>query len=138
MDLHYYVRTYDDTLPMSAVGTIQGWFASKPRITQIVPEHRRFEESEVHPGAREDSVVFEMACTAIAKAIARYRADVDVTRVWPAKIALENFRVKLYRRESGHFNRHVDVLDYASARRYLTAIWYLTDAIQMDETRNDN
>ena len=57
-------------------------------------------------------------------------------RVFPESHAFEQFRIKRYNND-GHdqFISHVDVEDYASARRFLTFMWYLNDIDQGGETR---
>jgi len=49
-------------------------------------------------------------------------------RVFPESHAFEQFRIKKYNPGgSDMFNTHVDVQDYASARRFLSFMWYLND-----------
>ena len=56
----------------------------------------------------------------------RYYEFID-QRVFPQEHALEQFRVKKYNPGGeDRFDTHVDVIDYASARRFLSFMWYLT------------
>lgn len=49
-------------------------------------------------------------------------------RVFPQEHALEQFRIKKYNPGGeDRFDTHVDVIDYSSARRFLSFIWYLND-----------
>ena len=49
-------------------------------------------------------------------------------RVFPEEHAFEQFRVKKYNADGvDQFDTHVDVLDYPTARRYLSFTWYLND-----------
>lgn len=55
--------------------------------------------------------------------------------VFPEDNAFEQFRIKKY--EVGgndRFDTHVDVLDYASARRFLSFMWYLNDVNEGGKT----
>lgn len=49
-------------------------------------------------------------------------------RVFPKEHAFEQFRIKKYNPGgSDMFDTHVDVQDYASARRFISFMWYLND-----------
>ena len=49
-------------------------------------------------------------------------------RVFPQEHALEQFRVKKYNPDGeDRFDTHVDVVDYGTARRFLSFMWYLND-----------
>jgi hypothetical protein len=57
----------------------------------------------------------------------KYYEFVD-TRVFPKDHAFEQFRIKKYNPGGeDRFDTHVDVLDYSSARRFLSFMWYLND-----------
>ena len=57
----------------------------------------------------------------------KYYEFVD-KRVFPREHALEQFRIKKYNLDGDdRFDTHVDVVDYASARRFLSFMWYLND-----------
>jgi hypothetical protein len=64
----------------------------------------------------------------------KYYEFVD-KRVFPESHAFEQFRLKKYNND-GHdqFDVHVDVQDYASARRYLAFLWYLNDVQEGGDT----
>jgi prolyl 4-hydroxylase len=64
----------------------------------------------------------------------KYYEFVD-TRVFPKDHAFEQFRIKKYNPGGeDRFDTHVDVLDYPSARRFLSFIWYLNDVETGGET----
>jgi prolyl 4-hydroxylase len=64
----------------------------------------------------------------------RYYEFVD-TRVFPKDHAFEQFRIKKYNPGGeDRFDTHVDVLDYSSARRFLSFMWYLNDVETGGET----
>jgi hypothetical protein len=57
-------------------------------------------------------------------------------RVFPESHAFEQFRIKKYNADgTDMFDTHVDVMDYASARRFLSFFWYLNDVEVGGETR---
>jgi len=64
----------------------------------------------------------------------KYYEFVD-KRVFPESHAFEQFRIKKYNPGgTDMFNTHVDVQDYASARRYLSYLWYLNDVDEGGKT----
>jgi hypothetical protein len=57
----------------------------------------------------------------------KYYEFVD-TRVFPKDHAFEQFRIKKYNPGGeDRFDTHVDVVDYSTARRFLSFMWYLND-----------
>jgi len=50
------------------------------------------------------------------------------SRVFPKQHAFEEFRIKRYTPGGiDRFDTHVDVIDHATSRRYLSFMWYLND-----------
>ena len=57
----------------------------------------------------------------------KYYEFVD-KRVFPEEHSLEQFRIKKYEPNGvDKFDTHVDVVDYGTARRFLSFMWYLND-----------
>jgi hypothetical protein len=64
----------------------------------------------------------------------KYYEFVD-TRVFPKDHAFEQFRIKKYNPGGeDRFDTHVDVIDHASSRRFLSFMWYLNDVETGGET----
>lgn len=64
----------------------------------------------------------------------KYYEYID-SRVFPPSHAFEQFRIKRYNPGgSDLFDTHVDVMDHASARRFLSFFWYLNDVEVGGET----
>ena len=56
-------------------------------------------------------------------------------RCFPKEHAFEQFRLKKYENDGNDaFDCHVDVKEYATARRYLAFLWYLNDVEEGGET----
>ena len=56
-------------------------------------------------------------------------------KLWPNQVGYEAFRMKRYMPNNlDDFKFHVDVGDYASARRFLVFFWYLNDVAEGGET----
>ena len=57
-------------------------------------------------------------------------------RVFPEEHAFEQFRIKRYNNDGNdEFDTHVDVVDYETARRFLSFMWYLNDVEEGGETK---
>jgi hypothetical protein len=57
----------------------------------------------------------------------KYQSEIP-TRTFPKEIGCETFRVQKFRNETDdRFQYHVDVSNYASARRFLGLCWFLND-----------
>ena len=64
----------------------------------------------------------------------KYYEFID-SRVFPQEHAFEQFRIKKYQNDGTDlFDTHVDVIDYATARRFLSFFWYLNDVEVGGET----
>lgn len=64
----------------------------------------------------------------------KYYEFVDA-RCFPESNNFEQFRIKKYNSDGNDFfDTHVDVSDYASARRFLSFFWYLNDVNEGGET----
>lgn len=64
----------------------------------------------------------------------KYYEFVD-ERVFPSQNAFEQFRIKKYDTSGEQmFDTHVDVIDHATARRFLSFMWYLNDVNDGGET----
>ena len=59
--------------------------------------------------------------------------------VFPSQHAFEQFRIKRYVTGGEEmFDTHVDVIDYASSRRFLSFMWYLNDVVEGGNTVFEN
>jgi len=106
----------------TAYGKEDGWHM---QFTQIVlPHHEVF--------SRET----EKLKSVLLSAIAAYRKEHGIQPYqWPEKFRLEPIRMKRYLPNSDdRFDSHVDVSDYASARRFLVVFIYLNDDFEGGET----
>jgi prolyl 4-hydroxylase len=99
----------------------------KPNFTQFnFTEHRELTEevNQVHNHIIKNIFTYRD----------KYYEFVDA-RVFPKDHAFEQFRIKKYNiGGEDRFDTHVDVLDYDSARRFLSFMWYLNDVETGGET----
>jgi hypothetical protein len=64
-----------------------------------------------------------------------YMKDTGCSPFWPPKNSIEQIRMKKYTAETGdRFDLHIDVGDYATARRFLVMFFYLNDVNEGGET----
>ena len=65
--------------------------------------------------------------------------DLDCERYWPRQNSLEQVKMmKFQHRTADHFNRHIDVGDYASARRFVTYHMFLNDDFEDGDIHFDD
>ena len=68
--------------------------------------------------------------------IAQYKKECNISeQMWPEKYGYETIRMKRYlANDYDRFDYHVDVKDYATARRFLAFFIYLNDVVEGGET----
>lgn len=140
MDLKDYIKVYDDVLTenvcRNAVKLAQKteterWDQDgRPsfnmiNITLEAEKNKNQEWMKVH----NDIIV------AIKYASERYMLDLDLNDRFPPKNTIEQIRLKHYAPNGiDRFDRHVDVGDHDSARRFLVLFFYLNDVEEGGET----
>jgi hypothetical protein len=99
-----YIKVYDDVLPEQLCKTLID----------------KFELSK-------DQHIKTDLYNALKPYIAKYKEDCKITKTqWPEKYGFEQIRFKRYLpNDKDEFKSHVDVGDYASARRFLVFFLYL-------------
>lgn len=137
--LHSYVRHYDAALtPEFCAQLIDAFEQSAPRHVENGRGH--------HPGIQHSTWV-ELNLTPLAdKAflgffhaqidtyLAQYNQEVPLTLAVPARLTLDDLRIKRYRVSSNdHFEPHFDAIDVRS-QRYLVFLWYLNEVTDGGET----
>ena len=72
--------------------------------------------------------VSQQVILAIKSCGENYMKQVDCERYWPRQNSLEQVKINKYQHKtSDRFDRHIDVGDHNSARRFLTYVIYLND-----------
>jgi hypothetical protein len=68
--------------------------------------------------------------------LGKYMTQFDIDpKAWPEQVGYEMFRMKRYLpNDRDEFRYHVDVQDYATARRFLVYFFYLNDVEEGGET----
>ena len=133
-----YIGVYDNVLSDKfCEGVIEKFESnSEQHIATYLEGHRSF--TEINLNLRPDvwSSEIELFMTSLEMCLLRYKNDAGIDDMsWPEKIGYEEFRMKRYiPNTQDEFKFHVDVQDYASARRFLVYFWYLNDVEEGGET----
>ena len=125
-----YIRTYDYALPENQCQSLIERFEvnqdQQKRTTY--QDHRHFTEININEHKNWENVVKGLYTT-LRPFVGRYKIDCGIKeKQWPEKFGFEQIRFKKYLpNDQDEFKEHVDVGDYASARRFLVFFLYLND-----------
>lgn len=99
----------------------------------------RFTQMDIMPLYQRDAVITDAVdniIDAIRYTILPMYGKYTNTQFFPAEWDLERFRIKKYKAKTDdEFGPHVDVADYASAKRFLAIFFYLNDVMEGGETQ---
>jgi len=133
-----YVKVYDDVLSSELCKNIIKKFEShsKQQVTTYLENHRSFTEININQNIVSWKKELDILFGTMQKYLIQYKQDVGVDdRAWPEQMGYEQLRMKRYLPDGkDDFKFHVDVQDYASARRFLVYFWYLNDVAEGGET----
>ena len=125
-----YIRTYDNVLPHALCKTLIDKFEinTDQHIQTDLDDHRHF--TEININEHQDwSVIVKSLYNGLKPYIQKYKEDCDIQeKQWPNNYGFEQIRMKRYLpNNKDEFKNHVDVGDYASARRFMVFFLYLND-----------
>jgi prolyl 4-hydroxylase len=139
IELNEFIQVYDNALESDICSFLISLFE------QVTEKHERY-DNEGKPNftqfnLTENKIISEEVDKIhnhIIKKVFEYRDTyyqfID-KRVFPESHAFEQFRIKKYNiGGEDRFDTHVDVVDYASSRRFLSFFWYLNDVKSGGET----
>ena len=130
MSMFDYVATYNDLLPKSTCKKIIKKFeeCSEHQQQTYLKDHRSFTEINImhHPDWND---IRDEVFRAMQFGLGMYIRDFKIDeKSWPEQLGYEQIRIKRYLPDTeDEFHFHVDVQDYASARRFLAFFFYLND-----------
>jgi len=136
-----FIRVYENAIPNNICDEIITRFDKSEFVAEDVQKTEDEQQLMVRSClelnlSKDDSFKdVQGAMTKIVElAIGKYQSEIP-TRTFPKELGLEHFRIKKYRPGgTDGFAYHVDVNSHASARRFLSLIWYLNDVEQGGET----
>ena len=132
-----YVATYNNLLPKSTCKKIIDKFESSvdEQEKTYLKDHRSFTEINIMKSPNWTDIqqeVFKAMQFGLGMYVRDFRID---EKSWPEQMGYEQIRIKRYMPNTeDEFRFHVDVQDYASARRFLVFFFYLNDVEQGGET----
>ena len=133
-----YVRTYDNVLPkVFCDSTIKKFEKHTAQQKETYLEgHRSFTEINLNENIVIWKKEIDYLIDTMQTSLKQYKEDVGIDSMsWPQKHGYEQLRMKRYLpNDKDEFKFHVDVQDYASARRFLVYFWYLNDVEEGGET----
>ena len=129
-----FIKIYESALPPDLCGEIIKRFDGSPTVTTEL-EHpsqeahplRSYQEIVLAKGHQEFLDIQPVMMKVAELAALKYQSEIPV-RTFPKEIGCENFRIQKFRAGTGdRHSYHVDVSNYASARRFLGMVWFLND-----------
>ena len=144
MELKDYIQVYDDAIPKEVCTHAIKLFEEEqheewdrsgcPQFTQFnITEHL-----EKHPESKDWDIIQYALIESAHRYAQEYMDKSNCRKFFPPKSSLEQFRLKKYRKGTDdRFERHVDVGDHLSAKRFLSLFWYLNDVEEGGETKFD-
>lgn len=132
-----YVTYYDNAIAPELCDRIIEKFESNPQQHEqtVLDEHRSFTEINITK-QKDWSDIQDILLDLMQYNLARYMKQFNVDpKAWPEQVGYEMFRMKRYLPNSNdEFKFHVDVQDYATARRFLVYFFYLNTVEEGGET----
>lgn len=132
-----YVTYYDNSMDKELCQEIIDRFEKNidQQEDTILKGHRSFKEINItkHENWKDiNDKLLDMMQFNLGKYMAQFNID---SKAWPEQVGYEMFRMKRYLpNDEDEFSFHVDVQDYATARRFLVYFFYLNDVEEGGET----
>ena len=125
-----YIKVYDNVLSEHQCNALMHKFETNTdqHVSTDLEYHRHFTEININEHQDWKNMV-DGLYTTLRVHVERYRKDCNIkVKQWPDKFGFEQIRFKRYLpNDKDEFKEHVDVGDYASARRFLVFFLYLND-----------
>lgn len=141
--LSEYIRVYDNAFDVDFCNNIIEQY-HKSENTYLDYDHRpTFHELNISQRFLAKDPLWDLPQRVISSVfqsiVTKYVTTMDVADDFPDRWGYEEFRLKMYENNNyDQFKDHVDVGDYASARRFLVCFLYLNDVIEGGETAFPN
>lgn len=139
IELNSLIRVHDDVLPADICAYLVDFYERNADRHQRIDDSNRpaftqLNFTDVHGVTAESEKVHEFVVSRVIALRDNYYSFVD-PRCFPSENDFEQFRIKKYRNDGRDlFDTHVDVRNQASARRFLSFIFYLNQVEEGGET----
>lgn len=134
--LAHYITYQPNVLPDGLCDQLVAHFDGQPERQVERTQgggHFRFMQTDVTEAAEKDPewyFLHKAAFESMLQGLEQYKRDIyfDGSPQWPGMYGYEHLRInRTLNNGKDGFGNHVDVGDYASARRFLTVLFYLTE-----------
>ncbi|MEJ1969335.1 MAG: 2OG-Fe(II) oxygenase [Rhizomicrobium sp.] len=120
-----YVKVYDGMLAPARCDALIAQFEAAAPLHERMAAERSYNFVELNVSRHWPDVEAQVL-DVMMRAVRRYWEELDVGTAWPTKVWAEKVRMKRYLPGGAEsFAPHVDVMNDAQSRRFLTAILYL-------------
>lgn len=139
VDQHRFIRVYDQVLTSNVCDYLIKIFEDNFDKHERVDNNRRptFTQFNLTQNQKLTPEIFNIHNFLISKVFEykkKYYSLFDEI-CFPLNHNFEQFRIKKYQNDGKDaFDKHVDILDYESSRRFLSFMWYLNDLDDGGET----
>jgi hypothetical protein len=128
LSMDNYIRVYENVLNKNICDSVMEKFEKNKDQQEVVKdEGMSFTQIDFgkHDGwGFENKIIFNT----LMQCVGQYANDCKIKQVWPKKHGYESVRIKRYLPDGkDEFSEHVDVMDYATAKRFLVIFLYLND-----------
>jgi hypothetical protein len=143
IELNDLIKVYDNVLEANVCNFLINLFEQNEDKHERVENDRRpnftqFNLTENCKISEEVNNVHNFLISKVFEYKKKYYEYID-DRCFPKEHNFEQFRIKKYNPElQDQFDTHVDVIDHASSRRFLSFMWYLNDVNEGGETVFEN
>ena len=137
---HNYIRVFDNAIPKSVCKVAIDLFEKEKELEEWDRQGRpQFQQYNITSHLEKGHNDWDQIQNALIESAhfygKKYMDECDCTDFFPLQSSLEEFRMKKYRKGTNdRFDRHVDVGDYSSAKRFLALFWYLNTVTDGGET----
>lgn len=139
LNLNDFIHVYEDAIESQYCEKLVEYFEENKDSHERINQNKvpNFTQLNLTQHSKDNKEIDNLHSYLIARTFNyrdQYYEFVD-SRCFPKQHHFEEFRIKKYiANTEDQFDTHVDVTDYASARRYLSFLWYLNDVEDGGET----
>ena len=119
-----YIKVYRKALSPKVCGTIIGKF-DQAELEVHHTDGYKFDQINLSTSSAFEEEVHQSIIPVVKHFVELYNKELKI-KYFPEKYGYEQLRLKKYPKD-GYFKEHVDVMDYASARRFLSIFMYLNE-----------
>jgi hypothetical protein len=138
-NLKNYIRVYDDILDSQTCKLLINKFNENTDLQERYEHHKSPQFTQLNITTHQNEIGTDLHQILVQKSVQcliRYREELNITYEFPTEYSFEHFRMKKYYHErDDEFQKHVDVGDYKSAKRFLVFFFYLNDVKTGGETQ---